>query len=415
MSALFHPYLCGRIATEWLIDMKIKNNRFLLGVLIAAMYTAALTGCGAETESIGKNLAIIYSNCQGTALMDVSELKNTLTNAFVTDSKTGAYVYTIGVDGDPYVQDAIHVQADEKNYSTSRKKKRAQEHTTEVMDSLDSIQAKTRDVDPLGSLRLAAEKLAGKAGENTIYAYMSGISTVDGFDMSRLQCIHEMDVEDTLEQLNQEKMIPDFSDIDRVVIIGLAQTSAPQQDLTPDDKEVLEQLWTEIIEAGGSTVTFASADEKDETCDADLPAVKTVPVVNGGVHFQTHKLDSEALFVSNEAILLDEQAVRVALAEDADTLKKNQNLRVIVLGTTATGQSEEQCQKLSEDRAACIQSVLISMGVGADQITTVGMAYNDPYHIDDLDEDGHLIESKAAQNRAVYILDETTAKNDGII
>ncbi len=25
MSALFHPYLCGRIAAEWLINMKIQE------------------------------------------------------------------------------------------------------------------------------------------------------------------------------------------------------------------------------------------------------------------------------------------------------------------------------------------------------------------------------------------------------
>ena len=26
MSALFHPYLCGRIAAEWLINMRIDTN-----------------------------------------------------------------------------------------------------------------------------------------------------------------------------------------------------------------------------------------------------------------------------------------------------------------------------------------------------------------------------------------------------
>ena len=30
MSARFHPYLCGRNAAEWLIDMKLDNKRTIL-------------------------------------------------------------------------------------------------------------------------------------------------------------------------------------------------------------------------------------------------------------------------------------------------------------------------------------------------------------------------------------------------
>ena len=45
MSALFHPYLCGRNAAEWLITMKRKLSDLLLALLLCLVL---LTGCGAD-------------------------------------------------------------------------------------------------------------------------------------------------------------------------------------------------------------------------------------------------------------------------------------------------------------------------------------------------------------------------------
>ena len=65
MSALFHPYLCGRIAAEWLIDM--ETERFISGYCRqldqSRMVTAELTdGKLAEADCCYGN-CVYQSNC----------------------------------------------------------------------------------------------------------------------------------------------------------------------------------------------------------------------------------------------------------------------------------------------------------------------------------------------------------------
>ena len=50
-------------------------------------------------------------------------------------------------------------------------------------------------------------------------------------------------------------------------------------------------------------------------------------------------------------------------------------------------------------------NVLISKGISAERIITIGLGYHDPWHIDDLDENGVQIEELACQNRKVLIMD----------
>ena len=47
MSALFHPYLCGRIAAEWLINMR------KIFLTIAVCFLILCTGCKAEPTQLG--------------------------------------------------------------------------------------------------------------------------------------------------------------------------------------------------------------------------------------------------------------------------------------------------------------------------------------------------------------------------
>lgn len=397
--------------------MNITNKRLLAAMLAAAVCTTALSGCGNHEEKEATNLAVVYSCGQGTAWMDTSDMEDILTDAYLNADKTGAMVYTISLEGDCKAE-SFNVKPEENHFSASRKQKHASENAQKVLDYLDGMRAESEQVSPLDALSLAVDKVEGKEGSKHIYAYMSGISTVEKLDMSGLSCIHEMSVEDTVSQLKDAMLIPDFSDIDSIDVYGLGQTAAPQAQLTEKDQAVLQQLWTEIFKQGGASVEcvrFHSADVKNEERDGELPAVKTVPVIPDKITFDEHKLDSTSLFVSNEATLLDEAAARKALESDVKQLTDNPNMEVVVLGTTATGKSLETCQKLSEARSETIKALLISMGVQEKQITTVGMAYRDPYHTDDLDHNGNLIEQEAAKNRAVYLIDIAQARQDGII
>ena len=79
----------------------------------------------------------------------------------------------------------------------------------------------------------------------------------------------------------------------------------------------------------------------------------------------------------------------------------------MICGTTATGNASF-CKALSQDRAETIRDLLVDMGAKKEQISCLGLGCNNPWHVEDTDKDGHLIEDNAKQNRTVYILDRNS-------
>ena len=62
MSALFHPYLCGRIAAEWLINMKVVIVGGVAGGATAAARIRRLDE-QAEIVVFERSGFISYANC----------------------------------------------------------------------------------------------------------------------------------------------------------------------------------------------------------------------------------------------------------------------------------------------------------------------------------------------------------------
>lgn len=117
---------------------------------------------------------------------------------------------------------------------------------------------------------------------------------------------------------------------------------------------------------------------------------------------------TQVMFVANEAAFLDEEAAKAALQPVAEVILAHPDHPILLAGTTATEGDQAGCVELSNLRAAAVKDLLVSaFGVPEDQLQSVGLGYEaDPFvRGQDRDANGNFIESEAAKNRRVVVMD----------
>lgn len=214
-------------------------------------------------------------------------------------------------------------------------------------------------------------------------------------------------------------MLRELTDVN-VVWMYLGQTAAPQQELSEVQKHKLEEIWRTILTEGGAkSIEFVNDIASDEP-DNNLPSVSVVDVQNRSIDIETSEepveiiieepietivLDNTSVrFIGDKAEFVDYEEASSVLAQYAQILLEHPNNKVYVIGTTATG-STDFCNELSVNRANAVCQVLISYGVPESQLIPLGMGFEDPWHIDDVDDNDKQIEEYACQNRKVLIVD----------
>lgn len=117
---------------------------------------------------------------------------------------------------------------------------------------------------------------------------------------------------------------------------------------------------------------------------------------------------TQVMFVANKAQFLNEKDAKAALQPVAEVILSHPDHPILLAGTTATDGTQEQCVTLSQQRADAVKNLLVSaFGVPASQLQTVGLGYEkDPFtRGQDIDVSGNFVESEAAKNRRVVVLD----------
>lgn len=117
---------------------------------------------------------------------------------------------------------------------------------------------------------------------------------------------------------------------------------------------------------------------------------------------------TQVMFVANKAQFLNEGDAKAALQPVADVILAHPDHPILLAGTTATDGTQEQCVALSQQRADAVKNLLVSaFGVPASQLQTAGLGYEkDPFtRGQDIDVNGNFVESEAAKNRRVVVLD----------
>ena len=117
---------------------------------------------------------------------------------------------------------------------------------------------------------------------------------------------------------------------------------------------------------------------------------------------------TQVMFKANSDVFLDEASAKEALKPVAEVILAHPDHPVLLAGTTATEGAQESSVELSDLRAQAVKNLLVSsFGVSEDQLMTIGLGFAaDPFvRGQDRDANGNFVESEAAKNRRVIVMD----------
>ena len=397
-----------------------KRNIFISMILVMTLCISMvcfMTGCSdSGNEEIA--LAVVgspHSN-EPSFPLNAASIKDKLYNCCYAYGS----VSFITNDGNPKVVYQTDIPEPEKSgLSENKKKTIATNYTSQLLKELSKLNSDVSEVDTLKAITYASKTLSSSSpsADKVLVIMDNGLSTVGYLDFTK--GLLYADTKSIVDALNKAEAIPDLTDVN-VVWMYLGQTAAPQQELSEVQKHKLEEIWCTILTEGGAkSIEFVNDIASDEP-DNNLPSVSVVDVQNRSIDIETSKepveiiieepietivLDNTSVrFIGDKAEFVDYEEASSVLAQYAQILLEHPNNKVYVIGTTATG-STDFCNELSVNRANAVCQVLISYGVPESQLIPLGMGYEDPWHIDDVDDNGKQIEEYACQNRKVLIVD----------
>lgn len=420
--------------------MKKRALNVTTAIILAASVLSTMTGCTLDEikETIGGNTAAASAPASNVCVVvspTANQHKPDVSLAYdeIYDS-CYSYGYKVCVvdDGAPYVPFEADLTKEEKPDGLSDRNKEldAEAYTNDFIEKAQEVKAITAEKDTINAIHLAADSLKDRTGDKTIVLVDNGLSTCG---IASFKTFENFDSDAWIDALQDY----DYPTLENVSIVwySLADTVAPQDDLSNRDLTNLQDFWTKFLQkSGASDIQFKSKVAVNSTVDnSALPRVSTIKVTP-----DTQLPDFEALMVQVEELPEEERdstfddALEVGLKLDensvqfkpdsyelmdkdkaikimtplADYLKDNPDKRIVLLGTTATYGNQESCVKFSLGRAETLKEILVDdMGVNESQLLTFGLGFENDFHVDDLNEDGSLNPVEASKNRSVIFAD----------
>lgn len=384
-----------------------KNLTSIIGVLGICMSLVSITGCSNEKEYDQKvSLAIVEGVHSNAGQIPFNS--DTIYEYLYQTAYTQGEITLIANDGNPeVVYHAVIPPLEVDGLSETKKKSIAQAYVMQLQGAMTEVSADETEVNTLESIKLAAQALSDEEGDRVLLVLDSGVQTTGYLNMN--EDILYADPEVISEWLKNEHALPNLQGIS-VVWSFCGETAMPQKKLSDDQQFRLKVLWEKILLNGGAESVTFTTDFSGEAYVGlpEVSCVSTEPSSSAPVPIDTILIDESMVnFYGDTAQFIDKTSTYTILSSVAEELLKHPENEVYVIGTTASAvnRTEEFCQKLSEDRAEAVRNALIRCGVPKDQMTAIGLSYHDPWHENDVDENGNLNEEIAIQNRKVLILD----------
>lgn len=390
---------------------------------------ATFTGCSGKVsnEETSNTVYIIgrHANAQPPAINN-STIESSVQSAI--DSNT--LLSVIELDGSPSVEKDNRFTFNlKKKVSSTIKKKYVSKMTNKVIECFDSLTPKVAEVDILKAIEIAANEL-NSSDANTDYAkhivvYSTGIQTTGLIDMTKFNILSSKEtVDEVVDQLSAKQAFPDLEGIS-IDWYNLNQVAGEQKELTAEMKANNEYLWASVIAKAGGTVDFKSDNAtSDNTTNYDV-GVSVIPVTEDSLNIEEYNKDSSVVFTTDEIAFksdsvefVDEEQASQAVTKIINYMLYNKDYNLLLAASTATVPPQNKCESFSKKRAEAVKSLIISRSnnqIDSSRITTIGMGYENPYHVLDTSKNGSLIEEKAKQNRAVYAMNKDSMEAKQLI
>lgn len=399
-------------------------------VLALILVGATFTGCSGKVsnEETSNTVYIVgrHANAQPPAINN-STIESSVQSAI--DNNT--LLSVIELDGSPSVEKDNRFTFNlKKNVSSTIKKKYVSKMTNKVIECFENLTPKVAEVDILKAIEIAANEL-NSSDANTDYAkhivvYSTGVQTTGLIDMTKFNILSSSKetVNEVVEQLSAKQALPNLDGI-TIDWYNLNQVSGEQKELTGEMKANNEYLWETLIAKAGGKVDFKS----DNATATDMTnydvGVSVVPVIEDSLNVQEYNKDSSVVFTTDEIAFksdsvefVDEEQASQAVTKIINYMLYNKDYNLLLAASTATVPPQNKCESFSKKRAEAVKSLIISRSnnqIDSSRITTIGMGYENPYHVSDTSKNGSLIEEKAKQNRAVYAMNKDSIEAKQLI
>lgn len=393
----------------------LNNKMILIMFLLVALVTFG--GCSVEEPLPKVSLAVIAGVHSNSYQIPFSS--ETIYENLYRTSYTSGKVTFINCDGSPNVYFQTNIPEHEvSGLSDSKMKSIAKEQTSRLLAILAEATANEIEVNTLRAIIKGAKALESSdmASERILLVLDSGLSTTGYLNFTN--GILNATPNDIVNALIKVDSIPDVRGIN-IIWAYIGDTAPPQDELSLKEKQALKDIWEAILLAGGAeSITFKN-DFPTSNVNEGLPFVSTVDVEDEVIDVQIKPKETAKINYSIESVTLDGTCVKfigdsdqfvdpIAAAEAvlgiASQLISHPDNKVYVIGTTASGDDKFTIE-LSTARANAVKNLLENLGVNEEQMIAIGLGNEDPWHIYDLDDNRMLIESIAAQNRKVMIVD----------
>lgn len=398
-------------------------------VLALILVGATFTGCSGRVsnEETSNTVYIVgrHANAQPPAINN-STIESSVQSAI--DNNT--LLSVIELDGSPSVEKDNRFTFNlKKNVSSTIKKKYVSKMTNKVIETFNNLTPKVAEVDILKAIEIAANEL-NSSDANTDYAkhivvYSTGVQTTGLIDMTKFNILSSKEtVDEVIEQLSAKQALPNLEGI-TIDWYNLNQVSGEQKELTAEMEATNEYLWGTLIAKAGGKVDFKSDNATaDDRINYDV-GVSAVPVIEDSLNVEEYNKDSSVVFTTDEIAFksdsvefVDEEQASQAVTKIINYMLYNKDYNLLLAASTATVPPQNKCQSFSKKRAEAVKSLIISRSnnqIDSSRITTIGMGYENPYHVSDTSKNGSLIEEKAKQNRAVYAMNRDSMEAKQLI
>ena len=394
----------------------MKKTYAFVSLALVFVSLLTLTGCSTASASAAtmESIAIVVGPHANSRELNLAsqQVRDAVTRAVETEG----FVSVICADGEPDIIAELSFKLDDRyrNADQTRLSQDAKNKVVGLLTELTEVKANSPEVDTLEAIRLAARTLgdAPAGSRKTLLVLDTGLSTIGllSFGNNLLTADPEV-IADMLDEL---EAIPELSGV-RVIWQQLGDVAAPQEDLTPRQRNRLESVWRTVLERGGASFELSTAIPSNGKMDG-LPEVSTLSLAKDApivfepkaeaLSFEEPIMLSEnqVQFVGDSAEYLDRAQAEEVLSPVAAYMLAHEDFRLLLIGTTAGDGNSDYTLRLSADRANTVRNTLVSLGVPAERLATKGMGSSDPWHISGVGTDGPL----ASQNRKVVLIDADT-------
>lgn len=335
---------------------------------------------------------------------------------------SGLNVSVITVEGSPRVAASMKLDERREGLSETAQEKIIRKEAEKVRELFSGCMAETAEADDFQALILAAREVKkGDAEKHKIIICDSGISTAGHMIFSTAALDGSVSGEEIVRNLKEMDVLPDLSSVE-VVWQGAGETKAPQMKLYENNRRNVIKIWSRVLEACGAEVnedTFDDRSSSEITDSSKYPVVTTVVAASPGdamdVDGVTDFSELCKFKPGSPELITGEVDVLKQLGKYISYMESHPDYRLLIVGTTASADTDEVLASLSKARCETIRTLLVKNGADPARIETAGLGYEPTrFCIKDTDDSGKFVEELGKKNRRVLLMSADHDEADSV-